>query len=550
MSAGKGQNDSSSRVYLAACGVFLGAGIVSLAQRLQSTGLPDVRGALGLGFDEGAWISTAFDMALMFMGPFSVFLGGLLGPRRVLLCSGAVFTIVAILLPLVPDLQALIVLQVIAGLAAGTFYPLSLSYALRILPPRYAIYTVGAYSMELLSTLSIGTPLEGWFVEHWSWRWVFWTGAALTPVMMICIYLAVPPAPKPEGPRPRLSWRGFLFASLGLSLILGALEQGERLDWFGSGTINAMFVAAAVLLLAAAVHRWSSPNPMVDLGFLLKQNTLIIGAGLFVLRFLLLGILVLIPGYLGTVQGYRPEQTGRVLLWLAIPVLVMGVCAANLMRRIHPRLFVAVALTMVAGACLMDANLDSAWAADQFWWSQLVMASGLAFYFVGEIGTIVQNALEVGAMSSPIKTMTYAAYFQTIRLFGGQVGTTLMQRFIFVRSTFHSSVLARSVKAGHYLTDERLRALVARLLPKSSGAAEAQDRAAASLIGELSRQAHTLTYQDGFILVAWFCVGMLVLLVFLKPMKNYFDERRPVGPPSSVGGASPLVATHDARSTG
>jgi hypothetical protein len=40
---------ASSRVYLATAGVFLGAGIVSLGQRLLSAGLPDLRGALGLG---------------------------------------------------------------------------------------------------------------------------------------------------------------------------------------------------------------------------------------------------------------------------------------------------------------------------------------------------------------------------------------------------------------------------------------------------------------------------------------------------------------------
>lgn len=48
-----------ANLYLATAGVFLGAGIVSLFQRLLSVGLPDLRGALGLGFDEAAWIPTA-----------------------------------------------------------------------------------------------------------------------------------------------------------------------------------------------------------------------------------------------------------------------------------------------------------------------------------------------------------------------------------------------------------------------------------------------------------------------------------------------------------
>src|SRR5499427_7336002 len=137
----------SWRVYLGTCGVFLGAGIVSLGQRLLSAGLPDLRGVLGLGFDEAAWIPTAYDMALMFMGPFSVYLGGLLGVRRVLLPAATVFILVSILLPFSPSLSVMLSLQAISGLSSGTFYPLTLSYALRGLPMRYVIYGIGVYSM-------------------------------------------------------------------------------------------------------------------------------------------------------------------------------------------------------------------------------------------------------------------------------------------------------------------------------------------------------------------------------------------------------------------
>src|SRR5438132_12058703 len=73
---------SAPNVYLGTLGVFLGAGTATLSARLVSVGLADLRGALGFGVDEAAWIPTAYDMALMFMGPFSVYLGGFLGVRR------------------------------------------------------------------------------------------------------------------------------------------------------------------------------------------------------------------------------------------------------------------------------------------------------------------------------------------------------------------------------------------------------------------------------------------------------------------------------------
>src|SRR6202167_4261736 len=93
---------------LGVAGVLLGALIATCTGRLMSVGLADIRGALHLGFDEGAWINTAFNAAMMFIGPFSVYLGGLLGPRRVLLACAWIFTVVSFLIPLCHSLEVMI----------------------------------------------------------------------------------------------------------------------------------------------------------------------------------------------------------------------------------------------------------------------------------------------------------------------------------------------------------------------------------------------------------------------------------------------------------
>ena len=103
----------------------------------------------------------------------------------------------------------MLALQAISGLSSGTFYPLTLSYALRSLPLRYVIYGIGVYSMDIIGALNIGTPLQAWYMEHWSWRWIFWHSALVTPLMMLCIYLAIPHPPTRSGPKPEMSWRGF-----------------------------------------------------------------------------------------------------------------------------------------------------------------------------------------------------------------------------------------------------------------------------------------------------------------------------------------------------
>src|SRR5215831_13902680 len=223
--------------YVGSLGVFLGAGIATLNGRLITVGLPDLRGALGFGFDEASWIPTAYNMAMMFIGPFSVYLGGLLGARRVLLWSGTIFILCSLLLPFSPNLSVMLCLQVVSGLSSGTFYPLTFSYALRALPVRYIVYAIGVYPLDIIGSTSLAVPLEAWLTEHLSWHWLFWISVLITLPMMLCIYFAIPNPPKRAGPKPTLSWRGFLYGCLGLALIYGALDQGERLDWINSGVI-------------------------------------------------------------------------------------------------------------------------------------------------------------------------------------------------------------------------------------------------------------------------------------------------------------------------
>src|SRR5262249_8710164 len=159
-------------------------------------------------------------------------------------------------------------------------------------------------------------PLEAWLTEHLSWHWIFWMSVLITPLMMLCIYLAIPNPPERQGPKPAISWRGFLYGCPGVALIYGALDQGERLGWLNSGVIVGLLVAGLFLIAAAIIRRCLSPNPLVNPMFIANRNTLVLAACLFSFRFAVLAIAILIPGLLSVTQGYRALETGPTMLWL------------------------------------------------------------------------------------------------------------------------------------------------------------------------------------------------------------------------------------------
>src|ERR1700748_1622609 len=156
---------------LGVAGVLLGALIATCTGRLMSVGLVDIRGALHLGFDEASWINTSFNASLMFIGPFSVYLGGLLGPRRVLLVCAWIFTAVSFLIPFCHSLSLVIALLILGGLTAGTFYPLTLSFVLRNLPMRFVLLGIAMYPIDIVFTTNVATALESWYMDPLSWGW-------------------------------------------------------------------------------------------------------------------------------------------------------------------------------------------------------------------------------------------------------------------------------------------------------------------------------------------------------------------------------------------
>jgi DHA2 family multidrug resistance protein len=80
----------------------------------------------------------------------------------------------------------------------------------------------------------------------------------------------------------------------------------------------------------------------------------------------------------------------------------------------------------------------------------------------------------------------------------------------------HSNLLGLHVQRGTWITDSSVGQLTAGLYSKSYGVTEAVGRAASVVGGRVRLQAYTLTFIDGFHLVAWACVFALVLAILLR----------------------------------
>ena len=516
--------DLSKAPLLGILGVIMGAGIVTLTGRMLSLGLGDLKGHVGIGFDDGAWIGSAFNIALMFIGPFTVYLGGLIGPRRILFFAATTFTLICLFIPFIHSYSLLVTALVLAGLTSGTFYPLTLTFALRNIPLRFLPFTLALYATFVDGAVNIAPTLYGWYRDNLSWHWMFWNSAMITPVMMVCIFYGIPAAAPGKKSSVAPSFVGFLYASAGFAMLFAATDQGERLDWWRSRLFTSLFLGGLFFLWCALLRRFRSPNPLVDLPYLRQWNTLLLGIALILFRFCLLATIILVPQSLA-IHGFDADQIGPAVSWIAYPQLLVACVAASLLlAKFDSRLLLASGFACMALASCLNADLTSAWSASNYYRTELLMGVGQSFAFVGIVSTIVLQGIFSGGLSKPQWILTFSAFFHTVRLFGGQLGAAFMGHFIAQREKLHSNLLGLHVQGGNWITEGNIRGLAADLSSKSSGVAAATGRAVALISGRVRLQAYTLALTDGFNLVAWACVIALLLIALLrKSPLNYAD---------------------------
>jgi DHA2 family multidrug resistance protein len=497
--------------WLGVFAVLVGAVATTLTSRLTSIGLADVRGAIGAGFDEGAWIPTAFSASQMMIGPLAIFLGRAFSPRRVLLAGCVVYGLAEFLIPFAPDLRTLIVLQCLAGLGSGTFIPLTAAFILTALPRNLWPWGLAAYSMNIILGLNVASSLEGWYVEHVTWDWIFWQNTVLALPLFALYWFGMRRIPVDREYLRAGDFRGMLVGASGFTLVFIALDQGDRLDWFTSPLVVTLLAAGFIALGLFLLHESTLDAPSVDFGLLARRNVFLMIVLVLITRFLVTSSNTLVANYLIQVRGLRPEEVGNALLWVALPQLIIAPTVAWLLNRVEARFAIGVGLSIATAGFLLATGITSEWAESSFSVALLLQA-------VGETLELTAVIYFFGHHVGPADGITFGAIIQTARLFGGELGTSLLIMFTRKSEQWHSNLIGQHVIAGDPSTMERLAAYARALGASTQGVGTPEQRGAALLSAAVRGQAYTLSILDGFLLAACFGVaGVLLVLCLREP---------------------------------
>lgn len=413
-SAGQPHTDPRVRTIFAA--LLLVMLLASLDQTIVSTALPTIVGEFG-GLEHLSWIVTAYMLATTIVTPLYGKLGDLFGRKIVLQAAIALFLIGSALCGMAASMGQLIVFRALQGLGGGGLMVTAMAVVGDILSPRERGRYQGLFGGVFGVATVLGPLIGGYFVEHLSWRWIFYVNLPLGLLAFAVIgwTFAAPPA---RG-RPKIDVAGALLMAVGLTgLMLLTSLGGHTFGWASPEIIGLSVLTVGALAAFAWVEHRAS-EPILPLTLFANRSFVISCTVGFIVGLAMFGSVTYMPVFLQVVKGVSPSAAGLLLTPMMGGVLLTSTVSGQIISRIgRYRMFPIIGTALMAVSLLLLSTLNvasSSWAASVY---MLVLGLGLGMV-MQVLVLAVQNAVEYRDLGVATSGTTL------FRSTGGSVGVAL-----------------------------------------------------------------------------------------------------------------------------
>jgi MFS transporter, DHA2 family, multidrug resistance protein len=472
---------------------------------IANVSLPHIAGGLGRSFDETTWVLTSYLVANAVVLPMSAWLSRALGRKRYYMISVGLFTATSFLCGIAPSLNFLVIFRVLQGIGGGGLAPVEQAILVDTFPANKRAAAFALYSVAIVTAPAIGPPLGGWITDSFSWRWVFFINV---PIGLISLFLSSrlvtdPPAFKAEVAEAkrlgklRVDYIGITLIALGFAFLEFVLDRGQIDDWFGSGLITAMFVAAMACLVLAVWWELRVPDPVVELGLLRERNFAFANIFYFLFGFVLFGSTTMIPEILQSLYGYTATDAGLVLGPGAAVITVLAPIVAILTQKgkVSPRWLIAFSFAVVSASMLYYSSFTLQTNYTHYALARALQGFGYAFLFV-PVSVLAYSYLPPG------KNNKGSSLTNLARNWGGSFGVAFITTVHERRTDLHTDRLARNADFSSPLFHSRIDSLTKTFEHLGLSHYDAAQHAQGMLYNQLNQQASLIGFMDCFRMMA------------------------------------------------
>ena len=239
--------------------------LATLMQALDTTianvALPYMQGSVSASQDQIDWVLTSYIVAAAIMTPPTGFLAAALVSSGCFWSSIAGFTLASMLCGMAQSLTQIVLFRVLQGAFGAALVPLSQSVLFNIYPKERQGFAMALFGVGVMVGPVLGPVLGGWLTENYSWRYVFYINLPIGILGFLGMSAFLPDSDRKPGEK--LDWFGFGTLSVTLGALQVMLDRGEIKDWFSSGEIIFEAVVAASALYLFLVHTFTAKKPFV-----------------------------------------------------------------------------------------------------------------------------------------------------------------------------------------------------------------------------------------------------------------------------------------------
>ena len=441
----------------------MGLGVLVIANDFTAlnVALPAIEQDFDVDVGTVQWTVNAYALTFGMILVTGGRLADMFGRRRIFFIGTAIFAGFSLLGGLAQSAEQLIAMRVGMGIGGGLMWPAILGMTFAAVPAERSAFAGGLILGVAGLGNALGPLIGGLLTDEVSWRAIFFLNIPVA-AFAVAVTAAKIHQPRPDAARERIDYAGIVSLSLGLVLLLLALDQSA--DW-GWGDPRVIGMAAAALVAFAAFARIEPrmgeaalvPRDVIaNRGFTATCLTVLFLSAVF-----FSGILYA-PQLMEKILGYTALEAGLGML----PMLGTFAVVAFLSDRVSGRL--GMRAVIIAGTAMLAAGplaLSAFGTTSEY----LTLVPGLvligvgAGFFYPTATTAAVNMLDE-SRSSLAGGITYM--FQVA---GGAVGLGLTTAIFTIRS--EDRVASAAAEEGLKMTDGQAGVIHGLLAGTDSGQA-------------------------------------------------------------------------------